>query len=210
MTRSSKSRRRFGFGGKAAAAAVGIVTLLALPGVAHAAPGLDSGRWVVPVGVQPDTVDYSTTTTHAYWSVVMLSPQYRSTPSVVDYNLAVSDSSGNVLAESTLGDFGKDYVAIDSNHRTQQTYGIQVNKVASNGTEDQYGLMFVDGNTILNRGETIVPARNGGGPGDRWPRAQTFVFDVLLFAGQTATFLVGEHNEKCNIVGCIGTLYLDA
>ena len=171
---------------------------------ALAATALTSGQWVVPTGVQPATQDYSATATGPYWSAVVFSPGYiqSSDPNtVVDYSMKALDGSGNQLAATTYGPYEPDYVAIDGNIRSSQTYTARVIKNQSNYAGEQYRMVFVNGNTVLNQGTTYIPAATN-------EPNNAYIRDVYLSAGTSVQITVAGAGVTCP--ENVGTLYLHA
>jgi len=97
---------------------------------------------------------YSVTTTHAFWSVLAITPETR------DYDLEVRDGTG-LLASSTSGfdaDLpAPDFVAIDSNHRPTGGYQATVYRFEPKfGVISPYTVRFVDGDTTVAAGRSTV------------------------------------------------------
>src|SRR5262245_54233117 len=136
------------------AAALSLLAVFTLPGVALAATTLHDGQWVIPTGIQPASKTYKATTTRPFWSVIMLSPGYiqSNDPVSVDYNMKVYNSTGTRLATTTFDPFEPDYVAIDGNIRSPRTYTARVFKKTSNYSGEQYRLVFVDGKSTVVEG----------------------------------------------------------
>ncbi len=167
---------------------------------------LGNGQWVVATGAQPTAADYSAMTTSPYWSAVMFSPGYLQTNNpnpIVDYKMQMFDSSGNQLAQtaSTYPSGEPDYIAIDGNIRSPQTYTARVIQNQSNDPGEQYRMVFLNGNTILYPGTTYISAATS-------QPNNAYIRDVYLNAGTSVEFFVGGSGVICP--SNVGTLYLHA
>jgi hypothetical protein len=197
-------RGRMGVG----AAALTIAAVVAIPGgVASASPTvLNSGQWADPYGRQPVVADYAVTTTGPYWSVAFTRPgyiqqtNYKLAPS---YLLHVLDGTGTPIAASgMLYDGSVNFVAIDGNIRAAQAYTARMNKIQDDAASEQYGLTFINGDTVAPVGtSTIVPPASG-------QPNNAYVRDVWVPSGQIVSISVGGVGVTCP--DAYGTLYLQA
>jgi hypothetical protein len=188
-----------------------MVAVTALPGTAVAAPVaasaasmITSGSWINPVGLQPWVTDYTVTTTRPYWSVILQRPGYvnASEPSQIPSYTLRALNGNQILGASNYTDFRPNFVAIDGNIRTAQSYTARIVKISDNNFSEQYGLTFVDGGSILQAGHSAIPDVANGEPNN------VVIRDVYLPAGVTVDVTIAESNVTCP--QAYGTLALQA
>ncbi|GAA2511473.1 hypothetical protein [Winogradskya humida] len=90
---------------KAMIAAVAVAVVLS-PGVAHASTGIGNGE----IRIARTAQDYTYRTYNRHWSVVAVQPA-----ATADWDLALRDNAGSIVATSVYGAGRTDFVAVDSN-----------------------------------------------------------------------------------------------
>jgi hypothetical protein len=184
-----------------AAAGIAVTTLLSLPGLAAATP-LPPYPGRSPSGALPvingdvavgDPIngphDWAFTTQRPYWTLVTThqGPTW-------DFDLAVyqkaGENAGTRLASSALPQGLDDFVAIDSNIRSPQSYVARVSKYTGNPTPNdwEYTLRLNQGDTVLGRGRTELDTRFNH---------FSYVRDVWIAAHQTATLTISPNSGVC-------------
>lgn len=193
------------YGRVAAAGVAALAAVLTMPGVAAAAVRvLHNGEWATPNWRQPAISDYTVTTTRPYWSAVVMRPGYIfGDGSVIpQYQMQILASTGAPPTASTLEYYWPNFVAVDGNVRPAQTYTARVTKIQDDDVSEQYGLTFVDGDTVAPTGTSTIRPPGSGQPNDVYLR------DVWVPAHQSVTATVGLVGVSCP--DTIGTLYLHA
>jgi hypothetical protein len=192
----------------ALAATLAVAMTLAMPGVASAATTLTSGTWVNRSGRQPATADYRIATTGPYWSVAFVRPGYLldSPPVLPAYTEQVLDGTGSALASSQLGTNGMvAFAAIDGNLRTPQNYTVRMKKINDSARDEQYGLVFVNGDQVAARGTSIIHRAAGTEPNnvyvrDIWVEANSVVRVTVAGLGMTCSDTVGTLDLQAYIM----------
>jgi hypothetical protein len=197
-------RKRMRAYGRVAAVAATFVAVLTMPGVAAAVAVLHNGEWVTPSWRQPASSDYTVTTTRPYWSAVVMRPGYvfGNGGVIPQYQVQILASAGAPPTASTLEYYWPNFVAVDGNVRPAQTYTARVTKIQDDDVSEQYGLTFVDGDTVAPIGTSTIRPPGSGQPNDVYLR------DVWVPAHQSVTITVGLVGATCP--DGIGTLYLHA